>query len=104
MIDPKQFERGSDFRGDYPRQVNEELAFFVGRYLVRYLRDRVPAPRQLPPPSSSAATAGYPPQASTPPSSRASLPTAEWPCPPASPLPTPCAGPPVPAGTAPMPA
>lgn len=39
MIDPKQFERGSDFRGDYPRQVNEELAFFVGRYLVRWLRD-----------------------------------------------------------------
>jgi phosphomannomutase len=39
MIDPKQFERGSDFRGDYPRQVNEELAYFVGRYLVRYLRD-----------------------------------------------------------------
>jgi len=39
MIDPKQFERGSDFRGDYPRQVNEELAFFVGRYLVKYLKD-----------------------------------------------------------------
>jgi phosphomannomutase len=39
MIDPKQFERGSDFRGDYPRQVNEELAYFVGRYLVRFLRD-----------------------------------------------------------------
>src|SRR5579871_6609455 len=39
MIDPKQFERGSDFRGDYPRQVNEELAYFVGRYLVRYLKD-----------------------------------------------------------------
>src|SRR4051812_48474277 len=39
MIDPKQFERGSDFRGDYPRQVNEELAYFVGRYLVRFLRE-----------------------------------------------------------------
>src|SRR5262245_25213179 len=39
MIDPKQFERGSDFRGDHPRQVNEELAYFVGRYLVRFLRE-----------------------------------------------------------------
>src|SRR5262245_15233553 len=36
MFDPKQFDRGSDFRGDYPRQVNEELAFFAGRYLVRF--------------------------------------------------------------------
>lgn len=40
MLDAAQFDRGSDFRGDYPRQVNEELAFFVGRYLVRYLRDQ----------------------------------------------------------------
>src|SRR5260221_8361389 len=39
MIDAKQFERGSEFRGDYPRQVNEELAFFVGRYLVRYVKE-----------------------------------------------------------------
>ncbi len=40
MLDATQFDRGSDFRGDYPRQVNEELGFFVGRYLVRYLRDQ----------------------------------------------------------------
>ena len=48
MFDPKQFDRGSDFRGDYPRQVNEELAFFVGRYVVRFLRDEhVPTPKVL---------------------------------------------------------
>lgn len=48
MFDPKQFDRGSDFRGDYPRQVNEELAFFVGRYLVRFLRDEhLPTPKVL---------------------------------------------------------
>ena len=48
MFDPKQFDRGSDFRGDYPRQVNEELAFFAGRYLVRFLRDEhVPTPKVL---------------------------------------------------------
>jgi phosphomannomutase len=46
MLDVAQFDRGSDFRGDYPRQVNEELAYFVGRYLVRYLRDQgIPLPR-----------------------------------------------------------
>jgi len=37
MFDPTLFERGSDFRGEYPRQINEELAWLVGRYLVQFL-------------------------------------------------------------------
>jgi phosphomannomutase len=40
MLDVGQFDRGSDFRGDYPRQVNEELAYAVGGYLVRYLHEQ----------------------------------------------------------------
>ncbi|HID75529.1 MAG TPA: hypothetical protein EYP56_05970, partial [Planctomycetaceae bacterium] len=37
MFDPALFLRSADLRGEYPRQINEELAWFVGRYLVRYL-------------------------------------------------------------------
>lgn len=49
MFDPKLFDRSADFRGDYPRQLNEELAWFVGRYLVRHLKDtdKEAAPRVL---------------------------------------------------------
>jgi phosphomannomutase len=39
MIDGRQFERGADFRGGYPGEVNEELAWFAGRYLVRFLAE-----------------------------------------------------------------
>jgi phosphomannomutase len=38
MFDTKQLERGADIRGNYPGQVNEELAWFVGRCLVEFLR------------------------------------------------------------------
>ncbi|RMG35529.1 MAG: hypothetical protein D6725_12415 [Planctomycetota bacterium] len=38
MFDATMLQRGSDVRGEYPLQVNEELAFAVGRYLVRYVR------------------------------------------------------------------
>jgi len=37
MFDAEQFDRGADFRGEYPRELNEELAWFAGRYFVHYL-------------------------------------------------------------------
>ncbi|MCA9055471.1 MAG: hypothetical protein KDA75_16635, partial [Planctomycetaceae bacterium] len=37
MFDRSQFSRKADIRGVYPNELNEELAFFTGRYLVRYL-------------------------------------------------------------------
>ncbi|HEV3142768.1 MAG TPA: hypothetical protein VGZ47_02670 [Gemmataceae bacterium] len=38
MFDSKQLERGADIRGHYPDEVNEELAWFIGRCLVEFLR------------------------------------------------------------------
>jgi phosphomannomutase len=38
MFDNKQLERGADIRGHYPGEVNEELAWFIGRSLVEFLR------------------------------------------------------------------
>src|SRR5690606_30194424 len=40
MFDTEQFLRKADIRGVYPNELNEELAFFVGRYLVRFVADR----------------------------------------------------------------
>ena len=37
MFDRSQFSRKADIRGVYPSELNEELAFLTGRYLVRYL-------------------------------------------------------------------
>ncbi|MEZ6067567.1 MAG: hypothetical protein R3B90_18085 [Planctomycetaceae bacterium] len=37
MFDPTQFSRKADIRGVYPNELNEELAFLTGRYLVRYV-------------------------------------------------------------------
>lgn len=37
MFDRTQFSRKADIRGVYPNELNEELAFLTGRYLVRYL-------------------------------------------------------------------
>ncbi len=37
MFDPAQFQRKADFRGVYPDELNEELAFHAGRYLVQYV-------------------------------------------------------------------
>ncbi len=37
MIDPAQFQRKADFRGIYPDELDEELAFHAGRYLVQYV-------------------------------------------------------------------
>ncbi|MEZ6058257.1 MAG: hypothetical protein R3C01_16280 [Planctomycetaceae bacterium] len=37
MFDREQFQRKADFRGVYPNQLNEELAYHVGRYLVQYV-------------------------------------------------------------------
>ena len=39
MFDPAMFERKADIRGIYPNQINEELAFLAGRYLVRSLKE-----------------------------------------------------------------
>lgn len=49
MFDVTQFSRKADIRGVYPNDLNEELAFFTGRYLVRYVGQRtgVPQPRVL---------------------------------------------------------
>ncbi|MCA8999040.1 MAG: hypothetical protein KDA80_18715 [Planctomycetaceae bacterium] len=38
MFDPAIFLRSADIRGLYPNQINEELAWFTGRYLVRSLK------------------------------------------------------------------
>ena len=38
MFDPALFERKADIRGIYPNQINEELAWFTGRYLARSLK------------------------------------------------------------------
>ncbi|MCA9042793.1 MAG: hypothetical protein KDA69_00655 [Planctomycetaceae bacterium] len=47
MFDPELFKRKADIRGIYPNQINEELAWFTGRYLVRSLKtltgDKSPA-------------------------------------------------------------
>lgn len=40
MFDVTQFSRKADIRGVYPNDLNEELAFFTGRYLVRYVAGR----------------------------------------------------------------
>lgn len=37
MFDREQFQRKADFRGVYPNQLNEELAYHVGRYIVQYV-------------------------------------------------------------------
>ena len=37
MFDRSQFSRSADIRGVYPNELNEELAFVTGRYLVQYL-------------------------------------------------------------------
>lgn len=37
MFDRAQFQRKADFRGIYPDELNEELAFHAGRYLVQYV-------------------------------------------------------------------
>lgn len=41
MFDPALFERKADVRGVYPNQINEELAWLTGRYLVRSLKKSV---------------------------------------------------------------
>lgn len=38
MFDPALFQRKADIRGIYPNQINEELAWLSGRYLVRSLK------------------------------------------------------------------
>ncbi|MDA7504140.1 hypothetical protein N8553_04090 [bacterium] len=38
MFDPAMFERSADVRGVYPNQINEELAWLSGKYLVRSLK------------------------------------------------------------------
>lgn len=38
MFDPALFERKADIRGIYPNQINEELAWLTGKYLVRSLQ------------------------------------------------------------------
>ncbi len=39
MFNPALFQRSADVRGVYPNEINEELAWFTGRYLARYLRE-----------------------------------------------------------------
>lgn len=39
MFEIAQFQRKADLRGVYPTQINEELAWLSGRYLVRRLRE-----------------------------------------------------------------
>ncbi len=41
MFDPALFDRKADIRGVYPNQINEELAWFSGRYLIRSLNELV---------------------------------------------------------------
>lgn len=38
MFDPALFQRSADIRGVYPNQINEELAWLSGKYLVRSLK------------------------------------------------------------------
>lgn len=38
MFDPALFQRSADVRGVYPNQINEELAYLSGKYLVRSLK------------------------------------------------------------------
>lgn len=38
MFDPAMFQRSADVRGIYPNQINEELAWLSGKYIVRSLR------------------------------------------------------------------
>jgi len=38
MFDPALFQRSADVRGLYPNQINEELAWFTGRYLAQGLK------------------------------------------------------------------
>jgi phosphomannomutase len=49
MFDQTQFSRKADIRGVYPNELNEELAFFTGRYLTRYVAQQTkqPQPRIL---------------------------------------------------------
>jgi phosphomannomutase len=48
MFDPALFDRKADIRGIYPNQINEELAWLSGRYLVRSLKTLLgTAPRVL---------------------------------------------------------
>jgi len=46
MFNPAMFDRKADIRGIYPNDINEELAFLSGRYLVRSLNSIVPAADQ----------------------------------------------------------
>ncbi|WP_437201644.1 hypothetical protein [Planctomicrobium sp. SH664] len=39
MFDPALFQRSADIRGLYPNQINEELAWFTGRYLAESLKE-----------------------------------------------------------------
>jgi phosphomannomutase len=39
MFNPALFQRSADVRGVYPNDINEELAWFTGRYLARHLRE-----------------------------------------------------------------
>ncbi|WP_437223963.1 hypothetical protein SH661x_003428 [Planctomicrobium sp. SH661] len=39
MFDPSLFLRSADVRGLYPNQINEELAWFTGRYLAQSLKE-----------------------------------------------------------------
>lgn len=49
MFERAIFNRGADLRGTYPRDINEEVAWFAGQTLVQFLRKRlsVEAPRIL---------------------------------------------------------
>lgn len=49
MFDITQFRRKADIRGVYPNELNEELAWFTGRYLVQYVERQTgaTAPRIL---------------------------------------------------------
>jgi phosphomannomutase len=47
MFDPALFDRKADIRGLYPNQINEELAWCTGRYLVRSLREILSGPPRV---------------------------------------------------------
>jgi len=41
MFESAIFNRGADLRGTYPRDINEEVAWFAGQTLVQFLRKRL---------------------------------------------------------------
>ncbi len=46
MFDPALFQRSADVRGLYPNQINEELAWFTGKYLAQSLTEILgPSPK-----------------------------------------------------------